>query len=326
MESGLQQENVSLVYDCLSDHELVQLCLENRRDAWEEFFSRFIPLMRYTIKNRLVAYDLRDMAEDPDIVWDIHAGIVKALVTQEKLRQCRDTTGLRAWLRTLARNHATDWVRKFRSRRGTPERIVEQSKLSLDSPAGQDEAATLADVIPAKTSLGPELEQTVETALANLGVMNNEKARWVLRLSIISHLPLSTEEIEELARFNGMDTGVLSRRMDEITNQIEIKEANKIAAEGNATLLWYEMRGLEARIHEMEMRLGDEHEDVGLLRRKMQTKTCLRDEYLDQAQMHRRPSNRDMAALVGVSEEQADQISSILKRARQTLKEMMWEE
>lgn len=43
-----------LEYKHCSDQEIVTLCLENKREAWEEFFFRFIPVIKKSIQSRLI--------------------------------------------------------------------------------------------------------------------------------------------------------------------------------------------------------------------------------------------------------------------------------
>jgi hypothetical protein len=47
----------------LSDAELIPLCLQQQRCAWEEFFKRFSPVIRKAIRWTFIKRKARDLAE-----------------------------------------------------------------------------------------------------------------------------------------------------------------------------------------------------------------------------------------------------------------------
>ena len=83
----------------ISDQDLVRLCIENQREAWNEFFRRYIPDIKSAIKGRLRRYGYDNMTHNQDIIWDIHEKIVIKLIKKNNLNQCDNPIGIRFWLR-----------------------------------------------------------------------------------------------------------------------------------------------------------------------------------------------------------------------------------
>ena len=64
----------------LTDEEVSLRCLENKRDAWNEFFRRFIPTLRAGIREVLSENGRYDLLGDEDILCDINEKIVDELL------------------------------------------------------------------------------------------------------------------------------------------------------------------------------------------------------------------------------------------------------
>ena len=88
----------------ISDQKLIDLCREHNCPAWDEFFRRFIPTIKHTIKATLVSRSRYDLLQDNDTIWNIHEKIVVKLYCRGILQQCRNPSGISAWLKTVARH------------------------------------------------------------------------------------------------------------------------------------------------------------------------------------------------------------------------------
>lgn len=96
----------------VSDLQLVRLCLKNTRPAWEEFFRRFIPVIKNAIKNKLKERGRRDLSDDQDVVANIYEKIVVKLYKHAALKKCKKPSGIRQWLKTVAANQTLDWLKE----------------------------------------------------------------------------------------------------------------------------------------------------------------------------------------------------------------------
>lgn len=328
MQAGAESRReapVLVTYSNLSDDELVSACIENHREAWNEFFRRFIPVIKRAIKQRLSTSGNSHLGQDQDVIWDIHKEIVINLYRKGKLRYCVDRSNVGAWLREVASNQTTDWLRKRNSRKRFPEKAAETTMISLFTPLRENPESSLCDVIADKPlEADPNLKKMVQDALQRLSDMPNVRALWVLRLTILGYLPLSEDEIDQLAQLNGRSVNDLVSHLDRIINQLEAKEHRKTKAAGKAVVLFHEIRELENLLLEMGKNPAmKSDEKTTTLRNIIHNKANQREECLKEARMICRPSNRDIAALVGVPEEKAEQVSVILIRARQMLKEAL---
>lgn len=93
----------------LPDEELVSLCLQNDRIAWNEFFDRFLIDIIGTIEHSLkeVGY----VWSFDDVVRDIHMEVLDKLFVHGSLSQCRHPERLRKWVKKMASNQTLDWLR-----------------------------------------------------------------------------------------------------------------------------------------------------------------------------------------------------------------------
>ena len=311
-------------YTRLTNEELVRRCLDNDRAAWNEFFRRFIPDIKWAIKRTLISSRHPQLFQDVDVLWDIHEEIVINLYSRGRLRQCSDPKGVRSWLREVASNQTIDWLRKRDSKKRMPELVEERNLLSLSTPLTENANITLGDTVSANPEPDNELREYIENAILQMKHIPNEKAFWVLRLSIILYLPLSTEEIEKLARFSGCSAVELDRLVGKMVKRVEVKEEKRSTAAGQAVLIWHEIRRMESLLFEKSTcSSGLDEDEVDEIRRRIKKRTKHREALLKKAQKLCRPSNREMAMLVGLPEEKIDQISNMLARARLMLQVKM---
>jgi DNA-directed RNA polymerase specialized sigma24 family protein len=308
----------------LSDQQLIEGCLEGNgkenRSAWNEFFRRFIPCIKEGIREQLKSCRRLDLCYNQDVLLDIHEKIVIKLYSRSVLRQCTNPSGARSWLKTVAHNQTIDWLMEQGRKKRLPQRQAENSMVSLSAPLWEDCNLTIGDTIAASPKADEELTVYVENVLDTMVEIQNQKKLWVLRLGILLHLPLSCEELDELAIFTGRSVDTLQQRLTEMMKGVEAKEEKRINAAGKAVLLWHEIRRMEALLHEKNKDFTRANkEEIQKLEREIEEKSKKREEWLKEARKLCRPSNRNIAELVGIPEEKANQISNILIRAREAL-------
>jgi|SRR3989339_589429 len=304
-----------------SDNELVNLCRENHRPAWEEFFRRFISLIKQAIKEKLREHGYGYLRDDQDILWDIHGKIVEKLYGRGLLRQCVNAEGVRPWLKTVAQNQTTDWIIKQGRKKRLPQKQAEKSKVSLSEPIKGTSGLTLEDTIYDEIEPDGDLQVYVESVLERIGKTGDDRKLWILRLTLISLLPLSQEEIAELATFCGYPESEVRSRVAAMMQHVEAKEERRIQVLGKAILLWHEIRRLEARLIDGSKLLSNAETERIMC--EIAGKTEQREKLLKDGRRLSRPANRDVAELVGLPEDQAEQVSTLLIRARNMLRTTM---
>lgn len=314
-------------YRDLTIRELVARCLMGDRDAWEEFFRRFLPLLKAAIKKTLLAAGKKALADDVDVVSLIHLKIVEKLLDEHKLNDCRNLDYINGWLWRMAVNEAINYLRSRRVLRNLPQVIEEELMGFLDAPMGEEGDKTLQEDTKDESADRDVLDRERfmhDMLMEVLGLMHgmeNRKAYWVLRLSIVAADPLSDEEIEELSGFNKMPPDEIRSMMVDIMGDLERKSKEKVKKLANAVVKFYRIRRAEATLP----MVIDESKRAELLEGIDTLTTQWRDD-LSEGLMHIRPSGKDIALLVGIEESKAGQVSRILERARIYLEKNMKDE
>ena len=307
----------------ISDQDLVRLCLANQREAWNEFFRRYIPDIKDAIKNRLRNCGYDNMAHNQDIIWDIHEKIVVKLIKKKILNQCENPIGIRFWLRKIAINQTTDWLIEQGRKKRLPQKQIEDSRISLSNPIMANSNPKIEDTISDDPVSKNKLQQHVEYALQQITEIKNSKKKWVLRLSIIYSLPLSQKEFDDLADFSGYSTDELKKRLNKMALDVEKKEQKRVQELGKAILFWHEIRRLENKLFEQNKDRSTESQKlVETLEHKIDFKIGKREVCLKKGNKYPRPSNKDIADIVGVPENQVNQISNLLNRARNLMEKL----
>jgi DNA-directed RNA polymerase specialized sigma24 family protein len=306
----------------ISDKELVACCLKNNRPAWEEFFKRYIPLIKQAIKGKLRESGYVNLSDDHDLVWDIHEKIVVKLYGRGLLRQCVNPEGIRAWLMTVAQNQTIEWLVWQGREKRLPQKQEEKLMAYLSDLIKGASGLTLEDTIADESGGEGNLGKYAEGALEELSNIGHDKKMWVLRLSILDHLPLSSEEIIDLSCFSGFPEDEVKSRVTIMMQQIEAKEVERIEASGRSVILWHQIRRMEAQFLERDSCSTDQSDTDSLLR-ELQKKMKIREQLLKDGRRLCRPANRDIAEMIGLSEDQAEQVSVYLKRARKMLMDRM---
>jgi hypothetical protein len=307
-------------YEDLSNKELVMLCLVDDRAAWEEFFRRFIPTIKFSIRSTLITSGNLKLINDEDVLWDIHADVVNKLVKDGILEQCRDMDKLESWLRRVARNESVNYLRSRSLHRNLPQVTEEGFMTSLDKPLGEDGELPFVENVMDEYSGRDSLEERhdlnilLTDTFSKMQGMENRKGFWVLRLSIIAYEPLSDEEIEELSEFNEMPPEEIRSRLIAIMDELEEKMIVKIKAQARAVVISYRINRAEAFLlkafeEEAQEKLREQIEEL-----RQQWENNVKD-----GRMYCQPARKDIALLVGMPEEKVGQVSKVLERARSFL-------
>jgi RNA polymerase sigma factor (sigma-70 family) len=316
----------------LTDKDLAALCLLHQRNAWEEFFKRFSPLIKKAIRRTFIRCGVRELAEDFDNIADIHAELVEKLYGKGILRKCSDLTGLRPWLIRITINQTLQWlVRRSRLKR-LPQVQEEQLMRRLSAPLGEDQDFTLQDLIEdAGADLFQQLEQVAcqhytECVVDQIAALDNPTHRWTLRLSTLGQLSLSEAELAQLQALSTLDNHEIEERISALEDALAKKEQERQDTLGKAVLAWHQQRGIEVKI----TRLGkdsvtDHAAELAKLKEEWDSLEALKAKHLAASCDFPRPSNREIAELIGIPEEKSGNVSQYLVRARTSLRKKLRE-
>lgn len=314
-------------YSKLSNEDLVKYCLENIREAWDEYFRRFNRLIYSGIKRTLSANGHERLIYDQDVLGNIHAKIVIKHISKDILRQCENPAQVGSWLWQVVIRSTYDWLRVRHYRVNLPQ-IIEEDLMSYldDSLGGNDESSignTIRDYSIDFDAMreNKDKEKELEKVLASIRDIDSEKTFWALRLSYLAHDPLSAEEIVKLSVFNQMPVEEVRNRLVAIMERLETKIDKKIKANAHAVVLYYQTLRLESRLKVLGGKDKELEEDIKHVAQKRQK--CLHE-----GRMFCQPSQEEIASLIGLPSEKETQITNILKRVRESLKRTIarWQE
>jgi len=319
---NLQHQDVyGMTLKELCDSDIVSECLTGNKEAWEEFFTRFDPVMRDAIVSTLIARPGRKkyVADDDDDVWEIYEKVVIKLYRDDLLLKCTDPTGVRYWLRTVAANTARDWFKSLGRQKNLPGQSEETGMRSIDTPLFDDSETTIGDTIQCESSVTLEDIEFAETLLQDIEGMADRRNYWIHRLSLFAIMPMIAEETDELARYNKMHLNAVQEKVAEIAVYVDEKLEERETDLGRAVLLYHQLRRLESMLHDV---IDDENKygAIKKLQDEIEAKSVRRAKILKKCQKLPRPSNGDIAQLVGIPKQQEDQISVILIRTHEQLK------
>jgi len=305
---------------------LVQMCLRNERPAWEEFFRRYIPLIKRGIRKRL-NQDSNFLGQDDidEAISAIYEKVIVKLVRDGILNNCKTPHIIETWLSSVVCNQAYDWLREKSRKKRLPEKLAKFGTRSLEHVVDAETGCTLGDIIPAPATCMPEMEDHpvkmgwLEDVFQVIHGMNFKK-RWILRLSLIAIIPLSGQEREELGRFSPLGRVECDECLRRMFADIRHKKECRAKAMGKAVLLWFELQNLEARQSAIEKKCMDETKDELLqVAAKITRVSRRRLKLLEEGNRLCLPAHSDIAAIIGVPEDKVQQVSIYLRRARQTL-------
>jgi len=316
----------------LIDADLVRECLRHNRAAWEEFFKRFSPKIKKAVRRTFIRCYARELATNIDNIEDIHAELVEKLYGKGALRQCKDLTGLRPWLTRITINQTLQWlVRRGRLKR-LPANQEEKFMRRLSDPLGEDQEFTLQDLIEdAGADLFLQLEQIAcqqfaECVIDQIAILDNPSHRWTLRLSILGQLSLYDAELAQLQAYSPLDDDEVETRISSLEDVLADKEKERLDTLGKAVLVWHQQRGIEANIYRLGKDTTTDHKiELDELKVELDSLETLKAKHLAGSCEFPRPSNRDIADLIGIPEANSANVSQYLLRARASLRKKLRE-
>lgn len=319
----------------LTDQQLVGHCSTSKDHTyWNEFFRRFIPIIKSTIRSVI-----GNREQDEDIVWDIHAKLVKKFYTDDQLTNCTNLDGFRTWLKAVTTNQAIEWLKAEGRKKNLSRKQAERKTVSLFDLIGSsdDDDLQLIDRIadPGATrpdaNILPVLETSISDALINLVqeqqcLIKPSEIRnyWILRLAIIAAHPIEQEELDKLVRFSTLPVDEIQETLDSISASLRNREAKREAKLSRAQQYLSEIHDLQWRLRQS---LADDT-DTGVktrlyLENQIEKISQIRNKRLAEGLKIPRPSNMDIARLVGISVQQSGQVSKILERLRDMLQKKL---
>jgi DNA-directed RNA polymerase specialized sigma24 family protein len=342
--SGNQKHSHYSQYRDFSNQVLIESCLENDRNAWEEFFLRFIPVIKRGIQRKLIASGFVHLYHDPDVLAEIHEKITVKLYKNRILTQCKNINGIIPWLETIARNQTVDWIKKNSRYKRLPQQYAESHTFSISGPLNGISHLSVEDTIFDDESVDlTNIINDLQTALSRIKDIKNEQKYWIFRLSILASFPLSHDELSELSTFCDFPTDHLKTTIQKIEARLAKKEVKRLESMNQAVLYWYIIKRLKTRIDREKEKLGSVEKinsndgcpshgqedikhwktriksDIEDLEKEITDKQQKRDSLLKIGRKLCRPANREIAQLLGIPLEKASQISNILIRIRKMI-------
>lgn len=319
----------------LTDQQLADACKAGNRQAWNEFFDRFRPLIRRSIAGLLLRRSTSNMfiADDDDIVWDIHEKVVIKLYRDGGLSGCRDTRGIRPWLRTVAENQARDWLKGLDTIERLPEMDAEHGMISLDAPVAAGNKTTNIELIDSNevdkndgffefesNCYDHESNDFFSELLQEIAMITDRRKYWILRLSVLIEDSLSQDEIEELVRFSGLSEVEARVKIQEMVDDIDLKREKRETDLGRLVLYHHQQIHLARKLAlAKEDRTGKSNKLVDELNGKIAVKVRQRNNLIKELSRVPKPSNQAIAELVGIPMSKDGQVTTILTRLQEKI-------
>lgn len=332
----LEQMRSAIAIKELTDQELADTCKAGGREAWGEFFIRFVPEMRRAIVRvlRKRAGNNLFIADEDNVVWDILEKIVIKL-KQGGLSGCRDTKGIHPWLRTVAANQARDVLKGEDTDENLPAKDAARGIIFLDAPVVEGSDTTHMEMLSVyglynecepfdfeSIHLAPAKNDLHDALLSELSKMEDRRKFWILRLAILLEDSLVQDEIDELVRFSPLPETEVRAKIQLMIDEVDCKREQREADLGRVVLYHHQQLRLEKMLY---IAKGDDSANgaktVADLKEKITAKSRQRADVLKATARLPRPSNRAIAELVGISEQQEGQVTTILSRLQEKIAE-----
>jgi len=313
-----------------SQRQIVAGCQENDKQSIDAFFRLNLPYMKRVIRQTFLNKNFVRYAWDLDVVADIIELAVKELFVKKSILKCNNVDDPRSWLAKIVENKVFDWLRTGRTRKKQLEKSVNDPALVLSENFSSEIADSFhgnftseedsADIYTAVQKIKSEIAITVQAGKGSLDVSSAEVVgTWVLRLSIIKNLPLTHNELVMLSHFNGMSMQQLQNAIDEIMLVIEKRALQRARDKAAAIILWHRIMQLEARYNYLNSS-NQYDKKVGLLIDEIEKKRAVRLKLLQRSEKEIKPPSINIAQIVGITSNQAVQITKILEKMRSKLR------
>jgi len=301
----------------ISNSDLIQHCLNGSRPAWEIFFRRYNKLIDRRIIKTLEAFYIN---YNVDMVGKISLGIIEKLYNERILTQVEDCNKLQSWLGKVVKNHTLDWLRS-RGRIGNSFNIMmERETVSLSQPLDGQGGLVIEDIIYDEAPDQGDLASEVNGIFDEIDKLS-DKYRLTLKVAIMLYDSLSDETIQEIAQLQGIPVANVTEKVDIITNDLLRRNLKALRNRNRAFILWAFTKRLKARLNFQERNPGQNRAQIADLKREIEKKSVRRKDLLSRFQRLIRPTSRQIADLLGISEANATTVNVLLHRARKMLKE-----
>jgi len=316
-------------YKPLSDQDLVEACKNQNveRIAWEEFFYRFIPVIKRAIKSQLFKSGYINLYRNEEVLGNIHEKVVITLYSKGALQRCTKPEGINSWLIKIAVNKTRDWLKEQNRIKKLPKKHFETTCLSLSAPLYNDSTLTLEDKIENNTDtiaisekglFKKDIGSKINNIQQQLRIPDQQKY-WIFRLNLLSILPFSSQEIHDLSKFRRISSEEIKSNLFHLSETLDKKEEKRIELLGKSVLYWHEILNMEYKISQMIKEDKPDNQQIEEIRKDIIKKNKKRVDILKTCSHYSRPSNKEIALLTAFPQEQAKQISNILLRIRSKL-------
>lgn len=299
--------------------KLVNLCRADHKSAWTEFFRRYTNLIKSQIIKVFVSRQHLELASDPDVVRDIYLLVFDKLYFQNALDELQNSYAVGAWLKTVAISKTRDWLKTYHSQKNLPEKDAEQSSISLATPINKNGALTVQDTLEYEHHENPVALKQLEETLKDLQNLRKEEL-WALRLKVLFYDPLCDDEIRQLAAFTKISYEQVGTKVNAMTDRLLDKKLEKETDLKSAGRVWSLIRLLESRLRE-DLKAGDLSDDE---RKKLEEKLTRKMKRMEKLRrsgnQYIEPSNEAIAKILGIPQDNVQNISALVHRARKKLK------
>ena len=302
---------------------LVERCIAQEREAWEEFFRRYMPKIKLWIVKTLLRSkdDSLDALFIEESVMNVFENVFVKLYTKSVLRTLNDRNSLLPWLRTLTVRAAKDWLKSQHAKSRLIEITTKDRTISSDAPSPGADGLKVANILQPPEGSKEDLAQRAEKLLERLKQLPDEQ-KWPLRLRIMFICPLDKCELQHLAQFVGTSPDQTAERVKAVMASLEKKKEKKIKEQKKADRLWNVAQNLAARLLDRirqeeipsceRQRLEEKIESI-LKRVREKTRA---------ASLEVQPSNKQIAQIMGRSSKNVSRVSRVISMARKKLLEV----
>jgi RNA polymerase sigma-70 factor (ECF subfamily) len=199
------------------ERELIERCLSEGQDGWDEFVERYSDLVYSSIHHTLRGRGVRLQADE---VSDLHNGIFLSFIEKNahKLRQFDGRCRLTSWVKVVSVNYTIDRLRKQR-------RVT-----SLDDTTGSGPSLIETLESPERSATTSLLRQeevgTLQDVIAKLGKSERE----LLDLLFFQERPFP-----EIAERLGTSLGAVYTRKNRLLNKIKSRFEKKLKRENRVS-------------------------------------------------------------------------------------------
>lgn len=301
--------------------DLIRRCLDGHKPSWNEFMRRYKKNIINMIIKTLNRCNRPDLAIDEDIREDIFEQIFIRLYRENALEKLDDPNKVVAWLRTMARHKTLDWLKSYFSHGNLPARNGESATISLDAPIGKDDDFSYHHILSDEMKDNKKHSNELDDVIKDMEKLT-EMEQWIMLLIVIFYNPLTDKEIRELAWFTGKSLKKLKQDISSIMERLlEKKEDKENELKSSARVLHLIYR-LESRLLEDLNKQELTADEIKGIKDEISRRRDRMEFLLNSGNQLIRPSNEDIAEILGIPKEKSRDVSVLLHRIRKKLELM----